>query len=86
MTPADRAKVDMRKARANTTVAVEDLEEGSNRLKTIPPGFARGLRLPGDDAEAGEDLVAEIQVSRPSVGGDIPVRLLHSGFYLWARC
>ena len=68
------------------SVDIEDLQRGSKEFRTIPPGLTRGLRLPGDDAEADEDLMAEIQVSRPSVGGDIPVCTLRSGSNLWARC
>lgn len=33
------------------SLAVKDLDEDSKALKKIPPGFLRGLRLPGDAEE-----------------------------------
>lgn len=33
------------------SLAVKDLEEDSKSLKKIPPGFSRGLKLPGDVEE-----------------------------------
>lgn len=40
------------------SLAVKDLEEDSRALKKIPPGFSRGLKLPGDveDEENLEDV------------------------------
>ncbi|KAJ3473872.1 hypothetical protein NLI96_g12781 [Meripilus lineatus] len=36
---------------AKDPVPIGDLSEASESLKTIPPGFTRGLRFPGDEAE-----------------------------------
>jgi antiviral helicase SKI2 len=41
---------------AKDAVFTMDLEEESKCLKKIPPGFSRGLRLPGETDEPEEDL------------------------------
>jgi hypothetical protein len=38
-------------------VALTNLDETSKGLKTIPPGFTRGLRLPGDPDETEDELL-----------------------------
>ena len=55
-------------------ISIHDLDETAKGLKTIAPGLSRGLRLPGDETESGEDLLSELQsVSQKKTGGDIPV-------------
>lgn len=44
------------------SLALKDLDESSKGLRKIPPGFTRGLRLPGDtdeDEDAFDDIVAQ---------------------------
>ncbi|KAI0095241.1 antiviral helicase [Irpex rosettiformis] len=43
---------------AKDVSALKELDESSKGLKSIPPGFARGLRLPGDPDE-GEDEIPQ---------------------------
>lgn len=53
---------------AKESASVIDLGEESKDLKSIPPGFSRGLRLPGDEAE--NDILSTL---------NIPVRLQQDG-------
>ena len=56
-------------------VALQDLDENAKGLKRIPPGFTRGLRLPGDEDEVVADLLLEIQVPSKLHSADNPVRV-----------
>ena len=42
---------------AKDSSALKDLDESSKGLKSIPPGFTRGLRLPGDPDEGEDDIL-----------------------------
>ncbi|KAJ3556495.1 hypothetical protein NM688_g1996 [Phlebia brevispora] len=54
-------------------IDIQDLHENAKGLKTVPPGFSRGLRLPGDNTESDEELLSDLQpVSHGTVGGDMP--------------
>lgn len=46
---------------AKDPVPIGDLSEASESLKTIPPGFTRGLRFPGDEAE--EHVLPELKTA-----------------------
>ena len=37
------------------SVVIRDLDEDSKGLKRVPPGFSRGLRLPGETTEEAEE-------------------------------
>lgn len=54
-------------------------------LRTIPPGFARGLRLPGDDEDE-EDLLSldDLQIQGPKPTEDM-VRLFKDFLTLYAH-
>lgn len=43
-------------------VSLQDLDENAKGLKKIPPGFSRGLRLPGDTDEAEDEELAGINM------------------------
>lgn len=58
----------------NDVAVIQDLDETSKSLKRIPPGFTRGLRLPGDEQDEAEDLLSDIRIPHKAAGGDIPVR------------
>ncbi len=45
---------------AKDASALKDLDETSKGLKSIPPGFTRGLRLPGDPDEGDDELLQGI--------------------------
>ncbi|GJE86219.1 antiviral helicase [Phanerochaete sordida] len=47
---------------AKDAIALLDLDESTKGLKRIPPGFSRGLRLPGDTDEAEDEELADIHV------------------------
>ena len=48
------------------SIAVVDLEETSQGLLTVPPGFSRGLRFPGEEDE--EDIVPAVTSRRRTDG------------------
>lgn len=43
-------------------ITLSDLDESSKGLKSIPPGFARGLRLPGDPDDPEDSLLQDISL------------------------
>lgn len=45
------------------SIKINDLGEDSKGLKKIPPGFSRGLRLPGESSEPEEDELASIDTT-----------------------
>ncbi|KAI0347991.1 antiviral helicase [Trametopsis cervina] len=49
---------------AKDALILTDLDESSKGLKSIPPGFTRGLRLPGDPDEAEEELLNDIHTEQ----------------------
>ncbi|KAF8140636.1 ATP-dependent RNA helicase [Boletus edulis] len=44
-------------------------EESVKGLRTIPPGFSRGLRLAGEESE--DEALADLEESLPSAGGEL---------------
>ena len=57
-------------------VAIKDLDENAKGLKRIPPGFSRGLRLPGDADEEDEELAGINVQPRPHLEVTLPPRLV----------
>lgn len=72
---------------AKDPVSITDLNETSEGLKTIPPGFGRGLRFPGDDTE--DEMFPELRVTSIDKVDTYSVRALGSIMvilcYIWLR-
>lgn len=58
---------------AKETIPVIDVNEDSQDLKSIPPGFSRGLQLPGDERE--DDILSSLKLPARSQQDDNGVLL-----------